>query len=189
VKYPHRLSIILVLAASCAIAQPTAATAPGIPNFHQVNDRIYRGGQPTNKAWDALAHLGIRTVVDLRLENEHPTFLEARAVEAAGMHYVSLPMNYLSAPTDKQIAKALALLDADFPGAIFIHCRRGADRTGTVIACYRISHDHWANQKALVEAKSLGMSWLEWGMQNYVTHFQPPAPATLPEPPASQTNP
>src|SRR4051812_35443224 len=26
----------------------------GVPNFHQVSDHIYRGGQPTNEAWQGL---------------------------------------------------------------------------------------------------------------------------------------
>ena len=82
----------------------------------------------------------------------------------------------------------LNLVD-DSAGPIFVHCRRGADRTGTVIACYRITHDGWTNQRALKEATSYGMSWLEFGMQRYVLAFHaagaanaPPAPPTAPPP-------
>jgi protein tyrosine/serine phosphatase len=53
-----------------------------------------------------------------------------------------------------------------------VHCLRGADRTGTVIACYRIAHDQWPNQKALDEALTFGMSWTERGMRNYVLHYE-----------------
>ena len=144
----------------------------GVPNFHQVNDHIFRGGQPTDGAWPALAKLGVQTVIDLRPRSQSTTAAEARAVEAAGMHYANVPMSGLFAPTAEQISKVLALFDS---GSVFVHCRRGADRTGTVIACYRIRHDGWDNQKALREAKSLGMSVVEFGMKRCILSYQAPA--------------
>jgi protein-tyrosine phosphatase len=72
----------------------------------------------------------------------------------------------------------LGLLNDAAAGPVFVHCRRGADRTGTVLACYRIAHDGWDNSKALSEARSLGMSWIERAMQSYVLHYAAaPAPA------------
>ena len=44
-----------------------------IPNFHQVNQHVYRGGQPGPGAWQNLAKMGVKTVVDLRREDEHST--------------------------------------------------------------------------------------------------------------------
>jgi protein tyrosine phosphatase (PTP) superfamily phosphohydrolase (DUF442 family) len=122
-------------------------------------------------AWPSLAKLGVKTVIDLRLTDEHSTTEEARAVAAAGMRYVSVPMKGVVAPTHEQIAKVLKLLDSQDP--VFVHCRRGADRTGTVIACYRIAHDGWGNQQALAEAKSLGMAWTQLGLKSYIKSFQP----------------
>lgn len=158
----------------CFSAWAASPDAPGVPNFHQVNEHVYRGGQPSSKAWSGLAQLGIKTVIDLRREGEHPVNLEERAVEAAGMRYVNIPMNGIVAPSNDDVAKALALLESADGGSVFVHCRRGADRTGTVIACYRMAHDHWDNEKALKEAKSYGMSWIQVGMKHYVMNFQAP---------------
>jgi len=158
-----------------------AGDANQIARFASVNDHIYRGGQPGQKGVEHLVKLGIRTVIDLR-EGDHSAD-EERFVVAAGMRYVHIPMAGLSAPADDQIARVLALLDDSAAGPVFIHCKRGADRTGTVVACYRIRHDHWDNQKALAEARKNGMSFLERGMQNYILHYSvaPPAPqAALP---------
>ena len=46
-----------------------------------------------------------------------------------------------------QIEQVLALLNSQEP--VFVHCHRGSDRTGTVIACYRIAHDRWDQKQAL----------------------------------------
>ncbi len=150
------------------------ATPPGIPNFHRVNENLSRGGQPTRQAWSALAALGVKTVIDLRQEGEHSTRAEESAVRAAGMRYINVPLGRLGAPPAKKVAQILALLDAAPPEHIFVHCLRGSDRTGTVIACYRIAHDHWENRWALEEAKAFGMSWLEFAMRRFVLNFRAP---------------
>jgi uncharacterized protein (TIGR01244 family) len=145
------------------------AAGPAIPNFHQVNERIYRGGQPDAQAWPELAKMGVKTVIDLRQVDEHNTAAEAQAVSAAGMNYVNIPMKGFATPTNEQISKALALLNSNEP--VFVHCRKGADRTGAVIACYRIAHDRWQPKQALHEAKSLGMGFAQFDLKNYVMGF------------------
>jgi tyrosine-protein phosphatase SIW14 len=151
----------------------------GVPNFHQVNEHVFRGGQPVDAGWNSLAHLGIKVVIDLRPSSEHPINAEEHAVEAAGMKYVNVPMRGIGSPVADAVSKVLSLLVSDSDGPVFVHCRRGADRTGTVIACYRILHDHWANQKALQEAKLCGMAWVERGMMHYIQNFKAPeAPLT-----------
>jgi len=54
---------------------------------------------------------------------------------------------------------------------VFVHCKRGADRTGTIIGCYRIAHEGWTADRALSEAKQYGMSWLERGMREYISDY------------------
>ena len=153
----------------------SAPIDPGVTNFHQVNEKIYRGAQPCAASFQKLAKIGIKTILDLRNEPDlWPA--EKRAVEQAGMRFVSVPMYGMSAPTADQMAKALAVLNDPAATPVFVHCRRGADRTGTVIACYRISAQHWQNQKALAEARSLGMSWIEFAMHHYILGYRP-APA------------
>jgi protein tyrosine phosphatase (PTP) superfamily phosphohydrolase (DUF442 family) len=142
----------------------------GIPNFHKTNERLYRGGQPTGDAWDSLARLGVKTVIDLRREDEHSTEAEARAVKAAGMRYVNVPMNGRVVPRETDIIKILTILDSG--DRVFVHCKQGKDRTGTVVACYRIAADGWENRKALSEAKSLGMHWYSLGMKSYILGFR-----------------
>jgi tyrosine-protein phosphatase SIW14 len=172
----HKLVIWLVAAtfarhAGAADDIARNVEAPGVPNFHMVNEHLYRGGQPAAAGWRSLAKLGLKTVIDLRLASEHSISQEALAVEAAGMIYISQPMAGLAAPTNEEILKILAMLDSNEKWPVFIHCRRGADRTGTVIACYRIVHNQWASDEALREARTYGMSRLELGMKHFIQNF------------------
>ncbi len=169
----YRSLSVLFLSLALGFASAASPEAPGVPNFHQVNERVFRGGQPADRAWNSLASLGIKLIVDLRPATEHPTQSEQRAVEAAGMRYVNIPMKRLGAPFEDAVVKALGLILSESSGPVFVHCRRGADRTGTVIACYRVLHDHWENQKALAEARSYGMYAIERGMMHYILNFNP----------------
>ena len=165
-----------VLAMAIAIPSWSAnLQVSGVPNFHQVNEKVFRGGQPTDEGLGSLAKLGIKTIVDLRRPNEHSTGDEERIVKSLGMRYVNVPMNGIVAPTEEQVVRVLALLNDTEGGPVFVHCRRGADRTGTVLACYRMGHDRWDNKKAFKEAKELGMSWMEVGMKRYILAYQPAA--------------
>ena len=176
------LLISLVLMPSAVLASEPQVSAPGVPNFHQVNDHIYRGAQPNDQGWESLAKLGVKVVIDLRRENEegnHSVAAEAKAVQAAGMKYVNIPMNGIVAPRDVDVAKVMQLFNGTEP--VFVHCKLGKDRTGTVVACYRIAHDQWKNENALAEAKGIGLHWVEMGMKRYIASFRNvPAPEPAP---------
>ena len=164
-------SASLLFASLLAFGPILAAQQPaGVPNFHEVGDRIYRGAQPSTQGFHSLASLGVKTVIDLRGEGGRSAE-ERKVVEAAGMRYLAIPLGGYSAPTDQQVTKLLAVLNDESAGPVFVHCRRGADRTGTIIACYRISHDHWETDKALDEAKADGMSRTEISMRRYVLNY------------------
>jgi uncharacterized protein (TIGR01244 family) len=170
---------IALLFISIPLWPSNTVEAPGIPNFHTVDEHLYRGAQPTPEGIKTLARLGIKVVIDLREGHEHAG-LEKKLVESAGMKYVNVPMRGLNAPTDEQMATVFALLGDSSGWPMFVHCKRGADRTGTVVACYRISHDHWRNEKALREAKLYGMSKVERAMQHYILQFKSASPESQP---------
>ena len=172
-RFLLRRGTILSLAASLTLSTAWASSqSENLRNFQKVDDHVYRGAQPTNNGFKDLAERGIKTVVDLRDIGEHSQADEQKAVTDLGMQYVSIPMQGMSTPKDKQIAAVLTLLNDVTSGPVFVHCKRGADRTGTVIALYRIIHDGWDSKRALSEAKSYGMSVFQRAMQHYVMDYK-----------------
>lgn len=165
-----RLASGMVLALSLMPITALAMEPVGVGNFHRVDARVYRGAQPTARGIQALADLGVHTVIDLR-EPGTRALWEKRLVEAAGMKYLNIPLSSMGAPPAEKVEEILAVFINPSSGPVFIHCRRGADRTGTLVACYRIAHDGWANRKALQEAHSFGMHWFEFSMKNYVLSY------------------
>jgi tyrosine-protein phosphatase SIW14 len=165
------LTILLGCVGQLALA---AADDPAIHirNFGRVNDHIYRGAEPGD---DGMRDLGaMRVVLDIDLrESGTATESERKMAQSLGMQYVNVPFPPLSAPSPEQVKRVLSLLEPDDAGKIFVHCRRGKDRTGTVVACYRIEHDGWDNRRAAQEANGYGMSWAERGMRSFIMHFKP----------------
>jgi protein tyrosine/serine phosphatase len=141
----------------------------GILNFGKVNEVLYRGAQPDGPAIIKLKQLGIKTIIDLQMPNGVRKAEAAEAL-ASGINYTNVPLHGLGRPTDAQIKQLLAIIETA-PSPIFIHCQHGCDRTGTIVACYRIEHDQWTGENALKEADHYGMSWLERGMRHYVMDF------------------
>ena len=174
-RFRHFPLLLLSLAILAIPAVSAGPSVEGVPNFHQVNARLYRGGQPSAAAWPKLAALGVTTVIDLCREREHSTAAEAKAVEAAGMDYVNFPMDGFATPTAAQMAEVLGLVEAG--DTVFVHCKLGMDRTGVVVATYRIAREHWANQQALDEAEAFGMHWFSSGMKRFILNYRRPSQA------------
>jgi protein tyrosine/serine phosphatase len=173
--FRSRYLAALLVATRLASAGFAASSAPqniaGVGNFQKVDDHVYRGAQPTRDGFINLSKLGIQTVIDLREPGDRSA-TERKWVTDAGMRYISVPMYGMAAPSNESVLKVLGLLEDSGTGPVFVHCKRGADRTGGVIACYRVEHDHWQNDRALAEARSMGMSWFQTAIQSYVRKYQ-----------------
>jgi protein tyrosine/serine phosphatase len=164
-------------AAVCAVAilvsisaAQTGASYKEIPNFHKVSDKLYRGAQPLSGAAQKLAELGVKTIINLRGEVDF-TRVEQKEAQTAGLSYFSVEMPGLSAPSDDQVARVMEIINNPENQPVFIHCKRGADRTGTIAAIYRISNEGWTAERAIAEARFHGMSWAEFGMRSYISDY------------------
>jgi protein tyrosine phosphatase (PTP) superfamily phosphohydrolase (DUF442 family) len=163
------LAAVLSVALLLGCATRGVAAPNDTVNFGRVDDELYRGGQPDLKAMQQLRVLGVKSIINLRATNDLWKG-ELAAATAGSMAYTNIPLPSLSAPTDAQVAAVLGAISA-MPKPVFVHCQYGCDRTGTVIACYRIHQDHWASSKALKEAEAYGLARFEVEMRNYIEHF------------------
>lgn len=89
------------------------------------------------------------------------------------MHYVHIPLHGGETPTKADINQAFSILLDSLQWPVFVHCREGKDRTGMIIACYRISHDGWTNMRALAEAKSYAFRQIKPAMESYINQYHP----------------
>ena len=141
-----------------------------LPNFHTVNARLYRGGQPRAGGLQRLAALGVKTIINLR-DDDAREAEEEREARALGLRYFNVPLSRAHRPDAKQIDELFALLDAKENQPVFIHCQRGADRTGALVAVYRISHDGWTAEQALDEAERYGMGFWQRGKKDFIRDY------------------
>jgi protein tyrosine/serine phosphatase len=145
------------------------AAQEGILNFGKVSDSMYRGAQPDAQGIASLQRLGVKMIINLRMPGDGWKE-EADMAKAHGILYTNIPMRGVGRPDETQINSVLQLVEAS-QGPVFIHCQHGCDRTGTIVACYRIRHDQWSGEKAMIEAVHYGMSALERGMKRAVADF------------------
>lgn len=167
----------LALAAAVVLATlPLAASAQvaphyaELPNFHQVNSQLYRGGQPKAGGLQRLKGLGVKTIVNLRREDDHSR-AEGAEAQSLGLRYYGISLPEFSRPKDTEVQRALDIIKDPENQPVFIHCHHGKDRTGTIVACYRISHDGWTGEQAKDEARRYGLGWIEFGMKHYIDSY------------------
>src|SRR5262245_15385271 len=146
----------------CLIPRATvAAPIEGVSRFYEVHTGFYRGGQPTPEGFEQLKAMGVRTIINLRVDGS-----ENRIVESLGMKYVHIPipMPLIQRPwqriPDASIKQFMDIVQDPSNHPIFVHCRRGADRTGAMVGLYRVVVQKWEGQKAYDEARGIGMRWL-----------------------------
>jgi len=62
-------------------------------------------------------------------------------------------------PEDKEIIRFLQIVTDESNHPVFVHCQRGADRTGTMCAIYRIIVQGWGKQQAIEEMTKGGFGF------------------------------
>jgi protein tyrosine/serine phosphatase len=158
VKFVRKIPLLLVLLIGTLLAgcSTVGQNATGIQNFAQVSPDLYRGAQPTAAGIKMLAARHVKTVVNLRGQDEIDP-READQVRQAGMHYIVLNQDAENC-TIKDVEDFLHVL-LTTPRPIFVHCHAGRDRTGLAVAAYRICMQKWTVAAAKKELYAYGHYW------------------------------
>ena len=169
-----RFSLLTLVLLSGGCGATVGRFHGGIPNFATVDpapEAVYRGGQPTQAGYQTLRDMGVKTVIDLR---DDAVPWAKNAVTKNGMTYVHIPSNAARTNATTIASFLTAVTEAERP--IYIHCKRGRDRTGLEVACYRLVHqqDKWTRQKAIEELRAHGQQRLFFpGIERYLRTFNP----------------
>ena len=132
-----------------AWAQKVQQVVMGVPNLYRVTDTLYRSAQPDSEGFRNLQSLGIRAVLSMRQTvNDVPLAAETNLTLAR----VPMKSRYVGEKNGAKVVQAMRDLRAGMqPGPILIHCHHGADRTGVIVALWRILYENWTRQQAIDE--------------------------------------
>lgn len=139
-----------------------------IANFQQVSPKLYRGSQPTAEGFKWLAGHGVKSVVTLRKED--PLDLDLMEWKDVKHHKISIKDGAL--PTISQVEEFIRIVDNPKTGPVYVHCRGGIQRTGLMVACWRVSHG-WTAQQAVSEARTFAtLGTLPAHQEQFVRDFE-----------------
>ncbi|WP_047245256.1 dual specificity protein phosphatase family protein [Maribacter thermophilus] len=150
----HKLSAFILLALlSLAFSLPNEALQEGVSekmasdhfhNFYKVSDQLYRSEQPSKKGMQELEAMGIKSILNLRRQKT-----DEKKLKDSDLHLDRIPLK-ASKLDEVDIFNALYLLQqAEKP--VLVHCWHGSDRTGAIVAAYRIVFDNWSKEQAIAE--------------------------------------
>ncbi|MCM8823192.1 MAG: tyrosine-protein phosphatase [Candidatus Omnitrophica bacterium] len=129
--------LFILLISGCAYLTYIHDPFVDIPNFYKVNDYIYRGGYPKHKGYIYLKSLGIKTIVNFSGQNKR-FFYEQKITHDYGFNFVHIPLSIYSEPEDEKVIKFFETILNPKLQPVFVHCTNGRDRTGVMIAVYRV---------------------------------------------------
>ncbi len=153
----------------------------GTPNLGIVTPQLFRGAQPDAGGFSELKAGGVKTIIDLQANHtDVPDML------GNDLDYCNIPCHAFPAEQD-HVLDFLKIATNPEHQPVFVHCAQGKDRTGMMIATYRIVIENWSKQRALAELEAYGFHDVFQDVKQYVDKLDPDQVraqlATHPEPP------
>ncbi len=134
-------------------------------NIYKVSDKLYRSEQPDEEEFKELSELGIGEVLNLR--QYHSDNEEAEGVNLR-LHQIKISAGDIS---EEQVIAALRIIQ-NSESLILVHCWHGSDRTGAIVASYRVVVEGWSKEQAIDELINGGYGYHESIYPNVVDLIQ-----------------
>ena len=139
------VAVVMLHTTGCATKEQTAPKSIyEIENLSKVDEKLYRSSQPSALEFQTLKTYGIQNVIDLRQWHN-----DKAKIQGTKLHYYEFPLN-ASKVTYEDLVKIVATIDT-LNGKTLVHCLHGSDRTGVVVAAYRIGIQNWSKSRAIEE--------------------------------------
>jgi tyrosine-protein phosphatase SIW14 len=136
-----------------------------IPNFSVVDQKLFRGGQPSKKGVQELVQRGVGTIVNLR----YRSLFTKNAFKGANLKFKDLPF-FPYGPNESIVIEFIKIIkNATEP--VFVHCFHGEDRTGLICAIYRIFIQGWDKSRAIEEMRKRGLHWWHKNLIEFVQNL------------------
>lgn len=145
---------LLLIVGPLLKAEPEQIVQPDVKNFHKVSDELYRSAQPSSEDMKKLEEFGIKTLINLRLRVEDEKKIKGTSLKEEHIRIKTKKLTY-----DDMVTAMKAFYTADKPA--LVHCRRGSDRTGCFVACYRMLFLEWSKEDALKAFTTDGLGYYE----------------------------
>ena len=140
---------------------------PGLKNFAKVSDGLYRGAQPTAEGFATLKKMGVKTIVNLRAVNS-----DRDELKGTQLQYCHISFKAWHAE-EEDVLKFLKVIGDKKNQPVFVHCEFGSDRTGMMVAVYRMLEQGWSNEQAAQETRNFGFHEVFENIQKYLKKFDP----------------
>jgi protein tyrosine phosphatase (PTP) superfamily phosphohydrolase (DUF442 family) len=139
---------------------------PGLSNVGRVAPGVLRGAQPGKDGYATLKAMGVRTVIDMRTTDS-----EQKQVEAPGMRAIAIPIEMTRDGLKEKVDKVVALMADPANQPVFVHCRHGQDRTGIVVAAYRMKQQGWSLADAETEMQAFGFNDIWINFKKFIRQY------------------
>lgn len=166
------LALLIALMFSVGVARADfslAKVALNIPNLHKVDENFYRGGMPNEQGLRQLKAAGVTTIVSLANERRYRE-PERDLAQRLGFKFVHIPLSPWREPTTNDIDAFLSVVEKKDTEPVFVHCLHGEDRTGAMVAIYRVEHG-WTKQAAFNEMMDRGFHRIFLNLSESVREF------------------
>lgn len=173
----NRIIILIALAVSvsvfsgCSSTQTITQDRPAdwsgkvnvnsLENLYKVDDNLYRSEQPNASDMKALEQFGMKTVLNLRRVQD-----DNREARNTSLKLHHIPINTFKMSYEELLQSVRIIEKAEKP--VLVHCLHGSDRTGVVVAAYRMTTQGWTKEAAIKEFKEGGYGYHDGWFPNLV---------------------
>jgi len=174
---------VMALFADTSQETKIAQLERAIFNFQEIEPGIYRSGRLPRETYPYLKKAGITTIINF-IDKKKEAEKEKSELAHLGIKTVSIPWNGFDYPKDQDVDTFLNVMKDPANRPVLVHCKRGAERTGLMIACWRIAEQGWKVEDAYQEMVRNRFRWFWYGhLKKYLYEFakrhgQKPAKST-----------